>query len=144
MWKGSACFVTRNANQDVSLIMRVMTATETKFAVQNWGHLPLHGWNVVGSDGISFRWKGVERGLWEPTRVRNSWYELKLGGRLRLDLGPHRASRWRLRFRRRGWRLSSWWYGTSAPLLNELYWHATKQAVSLSSMKNGIGAGPEC
>ena len=32
--------------------MRVLTITNTKFAVRSWGHLPLPGWNAVGSDGV--------------------------------------------------------------------------------------------
>lgn len=32
--------------------MRVLTITNTKFAVRSWGHLPLPGWNAVGGDGV--------------------------------------------------------------------------------------------
>lgn len=44
--------MTPNTSEDVSLIMRVLTATNTKFALRSAGNLDIPGFNAVGSDGV--------------------------------------------------------------------------------------------
>ena len=41
--------------------MRVLTATNTKFAIRSWGHLPLPGWNSVGSDGVVISLENLQK-----------------------------------------------------------------------------------
>ncbi|KAF9731660.1 hypothetical protein PMIN07_001846 [Paraphaeosphaeria minitans] len=66
--KDPACFVTPETSADVSLIMRVLTATNTKFAIRSWGHLPLPGWNAVGSDGVVISLERLQKKVLSPDK----------------------------------------------------------------------------
>ncbi|KAI4246654.1 MAG: hypothetical protein LQ352_006351, partial [Teloschistes flavicans] len=51
-WLEPACIVTPNSAPEVSIIIQVISALETKFAIRSGGHKPTPGFNSVGSDGI--------------------------------------------------------------------------------------------
>jgi FAD/FMN-containing dehydrogenase len=44
--------VTPNNAQEVATVMKVLTATNTKFAVRSAGNLDIPGYNAVGGDGV--------------------------------------------------------------------------------------------
>ncbi|KAH7014660.1 hypothetical protein B0J12DRAFT_611307 [Macrophomina phaseolina] len=60
-WKDPACFVTPNTSEDVSTVMRVLTATNTKFAVRSAGNLDIPGFNAVGSDGVVIALQNLDK-----------------------------------------------------------------------------------
>jgi hypothetical protein len=51
-WKKAACFVAPKSSKEVSDIMKVLTATRTKFSVRSQGQLPIPGYNGVDADGV--------------------------------------------------------------------------------------------
>ncbi|KAL8687474.1 MAG: hypothetical protein Q9218_006366, partial [Villophora microphyllina] len=51
-WLTPACIVTPKSAQELSVIIRVITALKTKFAVRSGGHKPTPGFNGVGPDGV--------------------------------------------------------------------------------------------
>ncbi|KAI4195411.1 MAG: hypothetical protein LQ350_007224 [Teloschistes chrysophthalmus] len=51
-WLEPACIVTPKSAHEVSIIIRVISALETKFAIRSGGHKPTPGFNSVGGDGI--------------------------------------------------------------------------------------------
>ncbi|KAL8794648.1 MAG: hypothetical protein Q9195_002844 [Heterodermia aff. obscurata] len=51
-WLEPACILTPNSSSDVSIIVRVLTTLQTKFAIRSGGHKPTPGFNSIGSDGV--------------------------------------------------------------------------------------------
>ena len=52
--------MTPNSSSDVSIIARVLTALETKFAIRSGGHKPTPGFNSIGSDGVLIAMENIK------------------------------------------------------------------------------------
>ena len=52
--------MTPSASSDVSIIVRVLTALQTKLAIRSGGHKPTPGFNSIGSDGALLAMESVD------------------------------------------------------------------------------------
>lgn len=48
--------------------MRVLTATNTKFAIRSGGHLVIPGWNAVGGDGVVIALQNLNKKVLSPDK----------------------------------------------------------------------------
>ena len=53
--------MTPENEKEVSLIMKVLSALQTKFAMRSGGHLVAPGFNAVGSDGVLIAMQNLDK-----------------------------------------------------------------------------------